>query len=221
MRINRFIASATGISRRQADKLIQGSKVFINDIPARLSDHATTTDKVTVDRKRIYLPTDTLTIMMYKPVGYVCSRVGQGSKTVYDLLPPELHHLKPVGRLDKDSSGLLLMTDDGHLANELTHPKYEKTKVYEIELDRPLDLSDEEKLEAGIQLSDGTSHLIVSHDGTNLRALKVTMQEGRNRQIRRTFSALGYTVKKLHRTQFGDYKLHELKSGAFKKLLNT
>lgn len=213
MRINRFIAAATGMSRRQADKLIQGSKVFINDIPAQLSDHATVIDKVKVDGKQIFLPHEYATIILNKPIGYVCSRNGQGSRTVYDLLPNELKHLKAVGRLDKDSSGLLIMTDDGQLAHELTHPKFAKNKVYELELNVPLKPEDADKIETGVKLEDGISRLLVSHDGVNPRSLRVTMQEGRNRQIRRTFSALNYTVKKLHRTHFGEYDLKDLKAG--------
>src|SRR6185436_2378894 len=136
---NRFIAAASGISRREADKLIQGRKVFINDLPAQLTDHVTSIDKVTFNKNRLFLPLEYTTIVLNKPVGYVVSRDGQGSKTVYDLLPSELHHLKAVGRLDKDSSGLLVMTDDGQLAHGLTHPKFEKNKVYELELNRPLE----------------------------------------------------------------------------------
>jgi 23S rRNA pseudouridine2605 synthase len=216
MRINRFIAAATGISRRQADKLIQGSKVFINDLPAQLSDHVTAVDTVKVDGKRVFLPVEYTTIILNKPVGYVCSRNGQGSRTVYDLIPEELKHLKAVGRLDKDSSGLLVMTDDGQLAHELTHPKFAKNKVYELELNAQLKPEDADKIEQGVQLDDGISRFLVSHDGVNPKALRVTMQEGRNRQIRRTFSALNYTVKKLHRTSFGEYSIGSLRIGEHK-----
>ncbi len=217
MRINRFIAAATGVSRREADRLVQGNKVFINDLPAQLTDHVTSIDKVTLNKKRLFLPLAYTTIVLNKPTGFVCSRDGQGSRTIYDLLPTELRHLKAVGRLDKDSSGLLVLTDDGQLAHELTHPKFEKNKVYEVEINRPLDPTDSDKIEKGVQLDDGVSKLLVSHDGVNPRALRITMQEGRNRQIRRTFSTLNYTVKKLHRTQFGGYVLTGLKSGEYKK----
>src|ERR1700750_464886 len=118
MRINRFIALATGLSRRAADQAIAEGRVAVNGIPPQPGQQIKSSDSVTLDRLPITPVVNTVTIILNKPVGYVCSRDGQGSKTVYDLLPPELRHLKPVGRLDKDSSGLLLMTNDGKLAHE-------------------------------------------------------------------------------------------------------
>lgn len=237
MRINRFIALATGISRRQADKVIQGSRVFINGLPAQLSDHATSVDKVFVNKKQVFLPAEPTTIMLNKPAGYVVSRDGQGSKTVYDLLPPEYQQLKPVGRLDKDSSGLLLLTDDGHLAHELTHPKFVKDKIYQVHLTHPLKGTDFDKItKTGVDIGDkakskfrlevdspdhqaGEAHK--THDNCfaeNNKDWIVTLQEGRNRQIRRTFSALGYTVRRLHRIRFGEYELTQLRNESMKKL---
>jgi 23S rRNA pseudouridine2605 synthase len=237
MRINRYIAQATGISRRQADKLVQDRKVFINNLPAQLSDHATAVDKVFVNKKQIFLPLETTTIILNKPVGYVCSRDGQGSKTIYELLPDIYKDLKPVGRLDKDSSGLLLLTDDGQLAHELTHPKFVKDKTYLVHLTHPLkgadfdaitktgvDIGDKIKSKFRLEVRDarheaGESHTI--HDSCYAPDTKdwiVTLHEGRNRQIRRTFSALGYTVKTLHRIRFGDYRLDGLASGSSKKV---
>jgi len=215
MRINRFVALATGISRRKADQLIQGCKVFVNDRQAQLSDHVTSADKVVVDKVRIYLPEETTTIMLNKPVGYVCSRNGQGSKTVYDLIPKEFHHLKPVGRLDKDSSGLLLMTDNGNLAHELTHPKFVKPKKYIVGLNKPLNVHAFELLDNGVKLSDGLSRMRVKPTEDPL-TYTVEMTEGRNRQIRRTFSELKYAVTSLHRIQFGEFKLSGLELGKYK-----
>src|SRR5436190_1625361 len=131
MRINQFIARATGMSRRAADKVIQQGRVTVNNTPVSSGQNVAETDQVHLDGKPLKIKATT-TIVLNKPVGYVCSRDGQGSPTVYDLLPQTLHHLKPVGRLDKDSSGLLLMTNDGNLANELTHPRNQKQKVYQI-----------------------------------------------------------------------------------------
>jgi 23S rRNA pseudouridine2605 synthase len=212
MRINQYIALATGISRRAADKVIEAGRVSINKAPAKLGDIVQENDLVLIDNKPI-TQMGIVTILLNKPVGYVCSREGQGSKTIYELLPNELHNLKPVGRLDKDSSGLLLLTNDGRYANELTHPKYRKNKIYEIMLDKKLTTTDKQVIENGIELEDGPSKLKLDGAGEHWQ---VTMSEGRNRQIRRTFAALGYTVNKLHRTNFGEYSLGDLKSGKFK-----
>jgi pseudouridine synthase len=212
MRINVFIAQATGLSRRSADKAVFDGRITINGCPAKPGDQASENDTVALDGQPVKLINRTTTIMLNKPAGYVVSRDGQGSQTIYDLLPTEHHRLKPVGRLDKDSSGLLLLTDDGQLANELTHPSHAKIKAYEITLDNPLLPEDIQKVEQGVKLEDGLSKLqITNRDG---KSFTVTMNEGRNRQIRRTFAALGYKVVKLHRTNFGDYKLGNLKSGA-------
>lgn len=211
MRINQYIANATGVSRREADKYIENNRVRVNSAVAKIGQQVAEDDEVYLDDKLLQTQKHQ-SIIINKPTGYVCSRDGQGSKTVYDLLPADLHNLKPVGRLDKDSSGLLLMTNDGKLANELTHPSKQKQKIYNVSLDKPLQPQDVIKIEAGVPLDDGLSSLKLEGEGIDWR---VTMHEGRNRQIRRTFEALGYKVKKLHRIQFGDYKIDSLESGKF------
>ncbi len=162
---------------------------------------------------------------MDKPIGYVCSRRQQGdSPTIYSLLPPKYHALKTVGRLDRDSSGLIVLTDDGDLAHRMTHPSFVKTKVYEVELDHPLAPLHQQMIsDHGIELPDGNSQFSVTRiepetsgkgkaeNGKSIR-YEVTMTQGRNRQIRRTFAALGYTVTYLHRTHFGPYSLHDIKN---------
>jgi 23S rRNA pseudouridine2605 synthase len=218
MRLNQYIALQTGISRRSADRLIKEGKVTVNQQAPLIGHQVTEHDRVEVDGLKIKHRVKLVTIMLNKPVGYVCSRNGQGSKTVYDLIPAELHHLKPVGRLDKDSSGLLLMTNDGALANQLTHPYHQKNKIYEIELDRPLTPEDKAKIEQGVKLEDGPSQLQLKMLDENRQNWQISMHEGRNRQIRRTFAALGYKIEKLHRTQFGSYALKLLKSGEFKEV---
>src|SRR5665213_2596758 len=144
MRVNQFVAQATGLSRRAADRAIQEARLAINQHTAGLGDSVTSNDAVTLDNRPI-MAAASLVIMLNKPAGYVCSRAGQGSRTIYDLLPSEYHQLKPVGRLDKDSSGLLLLTNDGQLANQLAHPRYAKTKTYEVTLDKPLTKIDQAK----------------------------------------------------------------------------
>lgn len=216
MRINQFIAQATGVSRRRADKIIELGLITINDQPVQAGSQVADSDTVKYRDKTLKIQT-TQTIILNKPVGYICSRNGQGSQTIYHLLPPELHKLKPVGRLDKDSSGLLLLTNDGKLAHELTHPSFRKQKFYEIELDHDLSEKDFETItKKGVRLEDGLSKFRLDYINDRNDIWKITMSEGRNRQIRRTFEALGYRVIKLHRTTFGNYKLDNLALGKFR-----
>jgi 23S rRNA pseudouridine2605 synthase len=157
-------------------------------------------------------------LALNKPIGYVSSRKQQGDNpTLYSLLPKEYATLKPVGRLDKDSSGLLLLTDDGDFAYQMTHPKFYKVKTYTVSLHKPLEPLHQQMIsDYGIQLEDGPSKLSLERASDDRKDWIVTMHEGRNRQIRRTFSALGYEVTNLHRTSFGDYKLDDLEAGDFK-----
>lgn len=210
MRLNKFIAQSTGLSRRNSDAAISQGQIAVNGSVAELGTIISNEDEVLFKGKRLKLNDET-TIMLNKPIGYVCSRRGQGSKTIYDLLPEKYSRLKPVGRLDKDSSGLILLTNNGELANKLTHPKFQKKKVYEVTLDKILPNNDTRKLLKGVILEDGLSKFIM------LKLIKdktyeISLTEGRNRQIRRTFLSLGYTVTKLHRTKFGDYELSNLRS---------
>lgn len=153
-------------------------------------------------------------LAMNKPAGYLSSRRSQGgTPTLYELLPERFRTLKTVGRLDRDSSGLILLTNDGDFAQRMTHPRYAKMKVYEVVLNHELaPLHQQMIADFGIELEDGRSQLGLTV-GENRKRWTVTMHEGRNRQIRRTFAALGYEVRKLHRTQFGAYQLSGLKPG--------
>ena len=219
-RLNKYLALQLGISRREADILIDSGTVTINGEPISLGARVTEGDKVAIAGKAIKEQKIAYVYLAFnKPVGYVCSRRAQGnSPTIYDLIPHQYHALKPVGRLDRNSSGLLLLTNDGDFAYRMTHPKFAKTKVYHVQLDRELEPLHQQMIsDFGIQLDDGTSQLgLMRLSDTNRREWQVTMSEGRNRQIRRTFLALGYTVKKLHRVQFGNYALGDMKRGELK-----
>lgn len=211
MRLNVYIAKASGLSRRGADDAVATGRVVVNGSRPSLGQQVSETDSVALDGRVISLPSAHTTIMLNKPTGYVCSRNGQGSLTIYELLPEKLHTLKPVGRLDKDSSGLLLLTNDGVLANQLTHPSQQKTKIYVIRLDKPLTPLHQQMIcDYGVRLEDGNSKFMIQKEENKLI---VTMREGRNRQIRRTFGSLGYSVTSLRRTQFGDYHLGDLAIG--------
>ena len=219
MRINKFVALASGLSRRAADAAITSGRVTINGAQPAVGQTVKPTDRLMLDGQSIRAPAIATTIMFNKPYGYVCSREGQGSSTIYELLPPEYHALKPVGRLDRNSTGLLLLTNDGELANQLTHPRYAKTKIYEVSLRQHLEPLHQQVInDRGIMLEDGLSKLNLDKLNDAATHFRVTMQEGRNRQIRRTFAALGYNVTKLHRTHFGNYDLGDLGSGKSKAL---
>jgi 23S rRNA pseudouridine2605 synthase len=220
MRLNKFIAAGTGMSRRAADSAINDHRVLVNGKTPELGQDITDADNVMVDGRPVTPLVTSMTIMLNKPTGYVASRAGQGSKTIYDLLPAELHHLKPVGRLDKDSSGLLLLSNDGDLHYRLTHPSFEKEKIYEVKLHRELVETDYHKITRdGIALEDGLSKLQLDSINRSRTDWRVRMHEGRNHQIRRTFKAITYTVVKLHRVQFGDYTLGDLPIAKFRTLL--
>lgn len=217
MRINKYIALATPLSRRGADSAIAAGRVTVNGMTPDSGQDIKKGDEVALDGRAI-TPAVKTTILFNKPVGYVCSRDGQGSRTIFDLLPREYQRLQSVGRLDKNSSGLLLMTNDGELANELTHPSHQKRKIYQVTLKEPLQPLHRQMIQDhGIQLDDGVSRFEVARrkDGDD-RDWQITMHEGRNRQIRRTFQALGYEVLLLHRSQFGTYALDDLPSGQLK-----
>lgn len=218
MRINKYIAQNSGLSRRAIDELINQGRVLVNDREAKIGQSVSENDLIVVDGQEIK-PRENITILFNKPVGFVCSRQGQGSKTIYDILPHQYSALKTVGRLDKESSGLILLTSDGDLAQELTHPKYNKTKTYEVTIDKPLEPLHQQMIsDIGIELEDGPSRLHLSSEDTSKKQWVVQISEGRNRQIRRTFDKLGYKVTKLHRTAFGPYHIGNLQPGETKAL---
>lgn len=251
VRLNKYIATHHGLSRRQADDYIAGKQVTINGEVAVIGARVHEGDRVEL-KGQVITPHDSpMTIVLDKPVGYVCSRRAQGdAPTIYDLLPAKYQTLKTVGRLDKDSSGVILLTNDGDLAHRLTHPKFHKIKIYEVELNTPLQPLHRQMIsDFGVMLEDGKSQFELERldsDQTdaedintkrhlqpeNTRAPKprrvhdakpdkvatssahadthwrITMHEGRNRQIRRTFAALGYKVTALRRTQFGEFTVN-------------
>lgn len=219
IRLNKFLAEKVGLSRREADNLIVDGKVLVNQQPAVLGARISETDEIICDGKIISTKKpEYIYLMLNKPVGYVSSRKAQGEvPTLYELLPEKYQKLKTVGRLDKNSSGLILLTNDGDFAFKHTHPKFYKLKTYLVELDQTLaPLHQQEISDFGIHLEDGLSKLFLTKLDDGRLKWQVEMSEGRNRQIRRTFAALGYKVVKLHRIEFGHYQLGDLKTGEFK-----
>jgi len=221
-RLNKYLALTLGISRREADNLIEKGSVNLNGARAILGAHYEAGDQVEVAGKPLSdAPTKLVYLALHKPTGYVCSRRAQGdSPTIYELIPETYHHLKPVGRLDRNSSGLILLTNDGDFAYQMTHPKFYKTKVYDVKLDHDLAPLHQQMIsDFGIQLEDGPSKLSLMKLGEDdPTQWQVTMSEGRNRQIRRTFAALGYTVTRLHRVQFGNYSLGDIRPGKYTEI---
>ena len=218
IRLNKFLAEKNGLSRREADNLIASGRVQVNGKSAILGARISENDEIAVDGKKVdNSPQKYTYLMLNKPEGYVSSRKAQGdAKTLYELLPEKYHALKTVGRLDKNSSGLILLTNDGDFAFSHTHPKFYKIKTYLVDLDKPLEpLHQQEISDFGIHLDDGPSKLFLTKLSDDRLKWQVEMSEGRNRQIRRTFAALGYAVIKLHRVEFGHYKLNNLKPGEF------
>ena len=217
VRLNKYLALHAGISRREADEFITKGKVAINGRSAIIGARVGKGDAVTLDGKPVLGETAYVYLMMHKPVGYVCSRRQQGDNpTIYSLLPEHYHSLKPVGRLDRDSSGLILLTNDGDFAQQMTHPRYYKVKRYEVILDTPLEPLHQQMIsDFGIELEDGKSQLTLERQSDDRTKWIVVMSEGRNRQIRRTFASLGYAVAELHRTNFGPYTLGDLAEGSF------
>jgi len=217
-RLNKHLALQLGVSRREADNLIEEGIVTGNGTPATLGTRFSDGDSITVNGKDLKSDTAYEYIILHKPVGYVCSRRQQGdTPTIYELLPQKYHRLKPVGRLDRESSGIILLSNDGNFAFTMTHPKFAKTKTYNVRLENELAPLHQQMInDHGIQLEDGSSTLQLERmNDTDRKSWIVTMKEGRNRQIRRTFGALGYTVAKLHRTNFGNYSLGDIKVGEF------
>jgi len=218
LRLNKYLALRLGISRREADNLIDQQKVTVNDKKATLGARFSEGDKIIIDGKELSGKTAYEYIALHKPSGYVCSRKQQGDNpTIYELLPASYHHLKTVGRLDRDSSGLILLTNDGDFAYNMTHPSFFKVKIYNVRLENNLAPLHQQMInDYGVNLEDGPSKLQLERmNNTDRKSWIVTMHEGRNRQIRRTFGSLGYTVAKLHRTNFGNYSLGDIPAGKF------
>lgn len=216
VRLNKLLALRLGTSRRESDDMIEAGRVHIDGTIAQLGSRVSKDSIVLVDGQPILSDVAHRYVLFNKPVGYVCSRKAQGDNpTIYDIIPADMFALKPVGRLDKDSSGLIVLTNDGDFAHQMTHPTFRKVKVYQVSLDKPLEPLHQQMIaDYGIEIGDGTSKLSLERRDDVRQDWTVTMSEGRNRQIRRTFASLGYEVVSLHRVSFGPYELGSLESGA-------
>ncbi len=219
MRLNRFLAAAGVGSRRHCDKLVAAGRVTINGkVCTDFSAQPGPRDYVKVDGKLLRVAPP-LTIMLHKPAGFVSTRKDRHARdTVFDLLPQKFSKLFNIGRLDTQTEGLLLLTNDGELAQRLTHPRYKIEKEYEVRLDRSWDPTLTPKLLRGIFL-DGQRAKIVRLHSASPTHLRVVLRQGINRQIRRMFEALGYRVKHLSRVRVGNLRLADLPRGHWRVLM--
>ncbi|MBQ7340123.1 MAG: rRNA pseudouridine synthase [Clostridia bacterium] len=223
MRINKFIAESGIASRRAADKLIEEKKVKINGKVCDLGDEVKVgVDLVSVAGQTINVVKTYEYFIMNKPKGYICTaKDDKGRKTVLDLMPPTSKRVFPVGRLDYDTEGLLILTNDGELTFKLTHPKNEIPKTYLVKTEKPVSYDDLNKLRSGVYI-DGVKtkkcniHLIETNKTGS--KLHITITEGRNRQIRKMFESVGNNVDFLKRIKIGDLALTGLNRGEVRKL---
>ncbi|NLK70502.1 MAG: rRNA pseudouridine synthase [Clostridiales bacterium] len=224
VRIQKIIAESGYCSRRKAEELISKGRVKLNGRPIKLGDKAEYKDIITIDGERINTPKNKkyLYLMMNKPRGYVTTVFDElGRKCVMDLLDGVEERVYPIGRLDRNSEGLLLFTNDGNFANSIMHPSKRISKSYRVTV-RP-DISDEQlvKLSEGVEI-DGrmtmpaTVNVLSKQEGRVV--LLITIKEGRNRQIRRMCEAVGLEVARLRRVSLGPLKLGMLKPGAYREL---
>ena len=218
MRLNRYLALCGLGSRRACEEIILGGSVRINGRSVRELATVVQPGDAVVARGRVVRPESTRYLVLHKPSGCLTSRQSQGGKpTVYDLLPRESATLPHVGRLDADSEGLLLLSNDGALAQALTHPSRHVEKEYDVVLDRAFDPKFIPKLLKGIYLEEGRAKAAHVHiEGAN--KVRVVLTQGINRQVRRMFAALGYKVKRLTRTRLGPLRLGRLPRGSWRVL---
>lgn len=218
MRLNRFLAAAGVGSRRDCDELIEAGRVTINGQRCQnFSVHPAPGDHIKVDGKLVRMATP-LHVVLHKPSGFVSTRRDPHARdTIFDLLPAKFPRLFNVGRLDALSEGLLILTNDGDLAQHLSHPRYKIDKEYEVTLDRAWDPALTAKLLRGIYL-DGQRARISQVRLISPIRLKVVLRQGINRQIRRMFEAFDYKVKRLVRIRVGNLRLGDLPKGHWRPL---
>lgn len=208
----RLVELGLSPARRKADEAIAEGRVMVNGGPANLGMSVEDSDVISLDGK-LGKSKSLIYVAFNKPVGYICSHLAQGnSKTIFELLPKSFAQLKIAGRLDKESEGLVLLSSDGDFVNSITHPKAQKQKEYIVTINKPINSIATTKLKTGVELHDGVS-TILSVSKINASTLRVTLCEGKNRQIRRTFEQIGYTVTRLQRVRIGNYQLGLMPSG--------
>ena len=226
IRLQKFLAEAGVASRRAAEQLMLEGRVTVNGVPVRLLGTKVDPEKdvVQVDGE-VVRPRKKLYVALHKPRGYVTTRSDEkGRKCVLDLLPPEWRNLYPVGRLDRQSEGLLFLTNDGDFAFRLTHPRFGVPKTYFVVVQGKVEPAHIERLRKGIrdrgQLLRVKEARLLTSARTRSR-LELVLTEGKNREVRRMFKALGFRVERLVRTKIGPIPLGELPEGKWRVLTKT
>ena len=221
-RINKFIAQSGIASRRGADELILDKKVKLNGkIITEPGVLVSERDEIIVNGKKLE-PSKNVYMVFYKPPGYITTKSDEkGRKTIYEFLPEQYKHLKPTGRLDKDSSGLLLMTNDGDLIQEMTHPKIKVAKVYRVAVKGKIPMTKLEELAKGIEIEKGKiayADSILLDANKEKSEIEMTLYQGYNRQIRRMMDMISYPVISLKRIQHATLNLQGMNRGDYKFL---
>lgn len=220
MRINKYIAKSGIASRRKADELIKQGKISINgEVMTSLGYEVQNEDIVRFEGEIIKPIKDKYYFMLNKPIGYVSTHSRKfDDKIIFDLIDIDIK-LFSIGRLDKDSRGLILITNDGDIYNKVIHPRNEIYKKYIVKLDKDFNISDKRRIEAGVDIGDylTNSSKIKLLDNTTIQ---IEINEGKNRQIRRMFEAYNYEVIDLNRISIGDIKLGDLPIGSYRDLSN-
>ncbi len=222
-RLHKRIASSGYCSRRTAEKFIEAGEVKVNgQVVMQQGTLVSEKDKIEVQGEKLRFEKEKLTIMFNKPAGVVTTRDDpDGAKTVMDVLPDEFQTLNPVGRLDRDSEGLLLLSNDGDLILKLTHPRYEHKKTYEVGVWGTVEEGVIQRLAQGVRLSgvmlNPMKAEVIKIQGKQTWLL-LTLSEGRKRQIRRVMEQFGHSVFAIKRVAVGDLKLGELKAGDYRIL---
>ena len=221
MRLNKFLAAAGVASRRECDRLIAEGKVTVNGRQARVGEEVSESDEVSVGGQRAVIKKYEY-YMLNKPKGYICSvSDDKGRKTVMDLMPSNAGRIFPVGRLDYDSEGLLILTSDGELAQRLTHPSHDVPKTYLVKVEGTLTEAALNPIRSGLEIDGQMTKKCKAHIVETDKAytkVHVTVAEGRNREIRKLFAAIGKEVTLLKRIKIGELTLRGLDRGACRKL---
>lgn len=221
MRINKYLAQCGVASRRECDRLIAEGKVTVNGRPAGLGDDVNDGDNIKVEGRPVTVKKNEY-YLLHKPKGYLCTvSDDKGRKTVMDILGDGVGRVYPVGRLDYDSEGLLILTTDGELAQHLTHPSNEVPKTYLVKVEGRLTEVDLNPIRSGIEIDGYVTKKCRAHiveTNKDYTKVELVLREGKNREIRKMFAAIGREVTLLKRTKVGELSLRGLDRGAFRKL---